>query len=422
MADIAPFKGIRYDPTAVEDLATVVSPPYDVIAPAGRDRLEDASPYNVVRLVLGRDEPGDDERRNKYVRARALLDAWRASGVLQRDPDDALYVYEQRYRVGDVTGVQRGILAAVALEDPGAGGVLPHERTYDDIVDDRLRLLRATAANLDCVFCVYAGLGEAGEVLDAAVAADPVCRFRTDDDGVEHALWRVVDPAAIERVVRSLEKVQVVIADGHHRHRTAELYRAERRAAEGPGAWDRQLMFLVDVSRHGPALLPIHRVLSGIDAGEVRARLEPVFAFERADTTDAMRLAAEVARRRDAGRVYALLARDAAWWMRVADEEAVRAALPADHSTGWRDLDVSVLHAVAFERLLGGVTPQFVHHAEEVGEELEHRTADVAFLLAPPPFESVLAVAEAGDAMPQKSTFFVPKPKTGIVLRPLNGS
>src|SRR5437899_918760 len=130
VAEIAPFRGTRYDPSAVDDLSLVVSPPYDVITEADREALEAGSPYNVVRLVLGRDEPGDDERSNKYTRARGLLEAWHAAGVLREDVGEALYVYEQRYRLGDEKRFQRGVLGAVRLDEPEAGGVLPHERTY----------------------------------------------------------------------------------------------------------------------------------------------------------------------------------------------------------------------------------------------------------------------------------------------------
>ncbi|TMK54399.1 MAG: DUF1015 domain-containing protein [Actinobacteria bacterium] len=157
VAEIAPFRGTRYDPSAVDDLSLVVAPPYDVITEADREALEAASPYNVVRLILGRDEPGDDERSNKYTRARGLLEAWRAAGVLREDAGEALYVYEQRYRIGDEERFQRGVLGAVRLDEPEAGGVLPHERTYEKIVQDRLQLLRATETNLDTIFCIYDG-------------------------------------------------------------------------------------------------------------------------------------------------------------------------------------------------------------------------------------------------------------------------
>lgn len=430
--EIAPFRGIRYDPGAVGNLARVVAPPYDVIAEPERDALEAASPYNVVRLILGREEPHDDERSNKYMRARALLEAWLAAGVLARDDEEALYVYEQRYVLGGERRAQRGILAAVRLDEPGgdpsngpgSGGVLPHERTYDEVVEDRLNLLRATAVNLDCTFCVYDGgdapdAPAAHETLERTVAGEPLARFATTD-GIEHLVWRMTGADAIEAVARALEKTTMVIADGHHRWRTALRYRNERREAEGPGPWDAQLMFLVDAAHDGPVLLPIHRVVDGIPAEDALARLAGSFSVEPADTADPEALAAGLARRRAGGRTFAMHDGARAWWLTVADPEAARDALPPERSEAWRDLDVSVLHALVFDRLLGGVRPGFAHSAREAIAEIEAGRASLAFLLAPMPFESVRAVAEAGEAMPQKSTYFIPKPKTGIVLRPLD--
>jgi uncharacterized protein (DUF1015 family) len=420
VAEIAPFRGIRYDPSAVGDLADVVSPPYDVISDAEQDILEEASPYNVVRLILGREERGDDERSNKYTRARGLLEAWQAAGVLREDDDEALYLYEQRYTIGGDRRTQRGVLGAVRLEEPDAGGVLPHERTYADIVDDRLQLLRATATNVDTIFCVYESQdGAAQDAIERAGSTDPISFFTTSD-GIEHRVWSITDTRAIADVARALEKANVVIADGHHRYRTAQRYRDERREAEGPGPWDAQLMFLVDASHWGPSLLPIHRVISGMDASSALEKLAPTVTSEPAPRGDPERLAHELAERRARGRTFAMIDHYGAWWLTVADTGAERAALPDDRSAAWRDLDVAVLHSLIFEQLLGGVKPRFVHSPTEAHEEVKSGRASLAFLLAPMPFDAVRAVAEAGDAMPPKSTFFIPKPATGVVMRALD--
>jgi uncharacterized protein (DUF1015 family) len=226
------------------------------------------------------------------------------------------------------------------------------------------------------------------------------------------------DPAAIDAIARSLEKATVVIADGHHRWRTALRYRDDRRALEGSGPWDAQLMFLVDVSRWGPSLLPIHRVVRDIGADDALRRLQPVFRIEPAARDDPEALAAALAERRaQSVRTFAMFDATRAWWLTLADANAERDALPSDRSAAWRDLDVAVLHHLVFERLLGGVKAGFVHSATEAAHEIGD--GGLTFLLAPMPFEAVRAVAEAGEAMPQKSTYFVPKPKTGIVLRSL---
>jgi uncharacterized protein (DUF1015 family) len=267
---------------------------------------------------------------------------------------------------------------------------------------------------------VYDGPDAAGAAaIEAAVATEPLARFTTPGDGIEHLVWTMTDARAIEAVQRAIRRATVVIADGHHRHRTALQYAAERSAAEGPGPWDAQLMFLVDAARWGPALLPIHRTLTGIDADTVLGKLRPVFRVEEAPAGDPEALAAELAKRRIYARTYALFDASRAWWVSVSDRVAERAAMPPEHSAAWRDLDVSVLHALVFDALLGGVQPAFVHSATEVADQVARGEASVGVLLAPMPFESVRAVASSGEAMPQKSTFFVPKPATGVVLRSL---
>ncbi|MFA5889425.1 MAG: DUF1015 domain-containing protein [Actinomycetota bacterium] len=418
MPEVTPFRGLRYDPLVAGDLSTVVSPPYDVISPTQREQFEALSPYNVVRLVLPQPVPGGPDQ-TRYERARAQLDEWVSSGVLRRDDRESLYVYEQRYVLDGVRRTQRGILAAVTLAEPADGGVLPHERTYAKIVEDRLSLLRAAETNLDCVFCVYDSDDAAAHAaIDAAASAEPAAQFTTPD-GIEHLVWCLSDPQAVGAVTRAIEKASVVIADGHHRWRTAQTYRDERRAIDGPGPWDAKMTFLVDASRFGPSLLPIHRVVEGITSEDALARLSAVFDIEPA-AGDPKTLAAELAGRQTGGRTFCMLDASQSWWLTLRDHAAEAEAMPANRSQAWRDLDVSVLHALVFDRLLDGITPHFVHSPVEAVEEISQGRATLAFLLAPMPFDAVRAVAEAGDAMPQKSTYFIPKPATGVVLRPLD--
>jgi uncharacterized protein (DUF1015 family) len=416
VANVAPFRGLRYDLSVVGDLATVTAPPYDVIPPDALERFETASPYNVVRLILARDVAGGD----KYTRAAQTLETWRRDGILVRDLRKGITVYEQRFLVGGRERVQRGVLAAVDLEADGSS-VLPHERTMAAPVEDRLKLVRATRANLSPIFAVTSG-GDDGarEVVTRATEQAPHADFATGDDGVSNRVWIVDDASEIETLRRSIAEASVVIADGHHRYRTALEYQAERRAAgDGAGPWDAMLFYLVDASWCGPALLPIHRVLD-LPAADVLAALGDTFEIEPASERDPEALAAELERRRPAGRSYALLGPKGAWWLTVADKAAEADALPADRSAEWRDLDVAVLEWLVFRHLLGGASAEHVHTATEAAEAIAQGRAGSAVLLAPPPFESVRAVAEAGEAMPPKSTFFIPKPRTGIVIRELN--
>ncbi len=414
MATVSPFRGLRYDLSTVGNFGAVTSPPYDVISPEALVQYERASPHNVVRLILSRDSATED----KYTRAAQTLDRWINDGVLVRDPRDTITVYEQRFVVGGRERVQRGVLAAVTMDEDGRS-VLPHEHTMAAPVEDRLNLIRATRAQLSPVFAVYATEDPgARDEIGRTVERSPLAEWRSADDEVAHRAWVVDDAHEIARVARTLASATIVIADGHHRYRTALEYRAERRAADGPGPWDQMLLYLVDANWNGPALLPIHRTIP-LPPEEVIRKATPAFDVEPAGTTSAEKLAAEVERRRQEGRCYVLLGREGAWWLRVADKAAEADALPADRSAVWRDLDVAVLERFLLQKLLG-TEARYVHTASEAADEVAAGRAGSALLLAPPPFESVRAVAEAGEAMPPKSTFFVPKPRTGVVIRLLD--
>ncbi len=414
MAAIAPFRGLRYDLERVGDLGSVTAPPYDVIPIEALERFERASPYNVVRLILARQEAGSDQ----YTRAAQTLEGWVRDAIVVPDDRDLITVYEQRFTAGGRDRVQRGVLVAADIEDEPRW-ILPHERTMAAPVKDRLKLVRATRTNLSPVFGVYTSDdGSARDVVAKTVEMEPWAGWSSEDDGVAHRAWLVDDPAAIDAVRRALAGAVVVIADGHHRYRTAQEYRRERRAADGAGPWDAMLFFLVDAGWCGPALLPIHRAVD-MPADEVLRRLGDAFELEPAATNDAGALADELERRRQEARTFVLLRAGGAFWLTVADKAAEADAMPSDRLQVWRDLDVAVLEWFVMQRLLGGVEARYVHHPSEAQELVAAGEAGAAFLLAPPPFDAVRAIAEAGEAMPSKSTFFVPKPRTGIVLRPL---
>ncbi len=409
MPDVAPFKGIRYDAGAV-DLSAVTAPPYDVISPAERTQLESASPFNVVRLILG---PLGSET-GKYSLARALLDDWLQREILVCDDAPALYIYEERFQVAGRRRRQVGVLAAVQISDD----ILPHERTMAPVVEDRLELIRAVEANLSPVFCLYWASDDAATLAIAeGMKGEPDADFATTD-GLGHRAWRMTDPGQIQAVAKALGDARVVIADGHHRYRTAQAYRDERRASDGPGPWDRMLLYLVDAERDAPALLPIHRLVSGIDLPAAIDRLQPLFDLETF-VGDADALAAVLADRKSGGRCYGLVSSQESWIATLRDEEAATVATAGEHSQAWRDLDVAVLHELIFDRLLAGPSVTYVHHPGEAAQELAAGRASFAVLLAPMPVDAVRAVAEAHDSMPPKSTFFIPKPRTGIVIRPL---
>jgi uncharacterized protein (DUF1015 family) len=420
MVAAAPFHGLRFDPDVVGDHAQVTAPPYDVISPEGRAAYEAMSPYNVVRLILARPGPDDAPERDgtaDYRSVAALLARWQADGVLRRDTSTCLYVYEELYELGGTRRVQRGVLASVALDDTGTW-VVPHERTMAAPVADRLRLLEATGVNLSPVFGVYAGAGGPAAVLDGVTATEPALDC-ADERGVRHRLWVVADPDRIAAWRERMAPQRVLIADGHHRYRTSLAYRDAVRAANGdrPGPWDELLMFLVDADLHGPAVLAIHRLLADLDGGAVLAGLEGDFdARPAASPAEAERLLGELPEEAVAFGLYS----GGRSWLLVARDPA---GLAAEAGRDRRMLDVEVLHGPVLSKRLGvsdfeGRVAYESDLAAAVAAADQGAAASV-LILRPARFGAVAEVAAGGETLPQKTTYFYPKPRDGLVLRPL---
>lgn len=395
--EFAPFAALRYDP---ELLPAALAPPYDVISPAERERLLAASANNVVGLTL----PAD------YARAADLLDEWRAAGVLRRDDEPAVYVYEEA--AADGGHVQRGLLGAVRLEEPSAGVILPHENTMAGPVADRLALQEATRANLEPIFLVYSGGGAASEAVASVGAAPPLLDVAWG--GLRHRLWALTDPEVLAGVAADLAPRRAVIADGHHRYATYLRYQADRHAAgAGAGPWDYGLALLVDASTFGPQVHPIHRVVRGLSLAEALRRVDGAFEVTPCSPTD-----------EPAGDGLAFTVTDGtdAYRLDRPDEARLGEFLPADRSPAWRALDVAVAHHALIAGLWGVPdTEDNVGYEHDLPAALDaaRRDGALALLLRATPVDAVTAVAAAGERMPRKSTLFTPKPATGIVLREL---
>jgi uncharacterized protein (DUF1015 family) len=420
MVAAAPFRGLRFDASVVGDLAAVTAPPYDVISDEARDGYEARSPYNMVRLILARGGPGGAATGSgvDYRPVAELLQRWWDEGALALDPAPAVYLYEERYLVRGQPRVQRGVLASVTLDD-GGSWVLPHERTMPGPIEDRLRLLRATRVNLSPVFGLYAGEGRAAAVLEP-VTATPAAVDTVDEAGVRHRVWPVTDPRRIAAWSGLLADRHVLIADGHHRYRTSLAYRDEMRRAH-PGhasaAWDELLMFLVDVDQHGPSILPIHRLLRGIDADAVLDALAEEFAVRRlAGPDEAEEALAAVP---GGAPAFGLHGHGGTSVLVARDPEGLAAELGLHHDP----LDVEVLHGPVLGKRLGVTDPDgTIVYDNDLARALR-RVDEGEFasllILRPVRFETVVEIAGGGGTFPPKTTFFYPKPRDGLVLRPL---
>jgi uncharacterized protein (DUF1015 family) len=395
-------------------------------------------PRNVVRLDAPVEEAGDAEDE-RYRRAARTLAAWRSDGTLHKDPRPSIYVQEQTYRVPgtDVERTQRGFFARLRLEalEPGSG-VLPHERTLAAAREDRYRLLRATGVNTSPVIGLYDDAsGRAGAIL-ATLASGPAAIDVTDDDRVRHRLWVVAadGPAgdAVGALVGIAAAEPVTIADGHHRYETALRYRDERRmsrSCEEDPAFDYLLMLFLETTAEPLTVLPTHRVVTGLGADGVsrlRAGLGDLFAVSPAGRDELLAAFAGRADRRGGDGRFGVWTR-AGGALLTARRAAFEPLLP-EGGRALRGLDVVLLGA-ALERLAGidpalvaaGGRVSFTKSASEAVDAVDAALdgSDAAFLLEPTPVASIAAVAEEGDVMPQKSTYFYPKALTGLVINPL---
>jgi uncharacterized protein (DUF1015 family) len=408
---LAPFRALRYDPAKV-DLAAVLAPPYDVIDDAQRRELADRSPHNVVRLTLPREEDGPG---SAYENARTTLADWRSSKVLVPDGQPALYVYEE----SSDGHVQRGLIGALGLTPAEDGIVLPHENTMAGPVADRLALMTAVAGDLEPIFLVYDGGGAASRLVAEADRQEPDVTVTTAD-GITHRLWAVTDAEVLAGVASDLATRRAVIADGHHRYATFLRYQADRHeAGDGPGPWDLGLAFLVDGSAFGPQVHAIHRVVPGLRPAEAAAQAEGAFTVRRltGSVDDALD---ELAKAGLSGPAFVVSDGDESWLLSEPDAAALQAKLPADRSAAFRSLDVTVAHLFLIREVWGLQDREDVvdyRHDVPAAIDAARASAGTALLLNPTPVADVAAVAAAGERMPRKSTLFVPKPATGLLIR-----
>ncbi|WP_045875629.1 DUF1015 domain-containing protein [Pseudofrankia sp. DC12] len=415
---LAPFRAVRFTSAAGADanLAALTAPPYDVIDDAGVVSLESADPHNAVRLILPRDRDG--EPGSRYERAAATLAEWLGGGVLARDEAPALYVYEEEQDGHR----QRGLVGAVALADPDAGIILPHENTMAGPVTDRLSLQQATRANLEPIFLLYEGGGDTSRMVAATVATPPLLATTTDD-GVSHRIWAVTDAATLDAIAADLLGRRAVIADGHHRYATYRHYQAERRAAGGgAGPWDFGLTFLVDATVSGPRVHPIHRAVRGLGVAEAARRAEGAFTVRRLEAAGVSPLLDELAKAGQIGHAFVITDGRDAYLLTEPSADALARSLPADRSAAFRRLDVTVAHLTLISDVWGledkaGVVDYFHDAPAAIAAAGDSGTA---LLLNPTPVADVTAVAGAGERMPRKSTLFTPKPRTGLLIRLLD--
>lgn len=439
MADVRPFRGIRYNQEAIGDLSLVVAPPYDVISDQERDSLYNRHPYNVVRLILNRHRKSDNDAEAPYLRAGQFLSRWRDQRIIVQDDAPAFYLYRQRYLLEGRYRECTGVAARVRVEEFSHGGILPHEDIMPKPLEDRIKLLEHTMTNLSMVQTLYS---DPEEKLRGQIQSEmdrfPLAQFQTAD-GIAHDLWGVADDRFTRKLASFFKKKTLYIADGHHRYQTAlEYSRALLSSGESAGDDDPRnflLMMIVEMENPGLSLLPVHRVLVGERTVEADVLLRSLGSWFEVATVD-------VPRGARSGQVYHLLEQmeksansttvfgafiretDRFLLLSLKSDLDPLEVVEGDYSEDYKRLDATVLHKLVLEKALG-IPPDresvqgnilFTRDPVMAVREVDGGRGSMAFFLNPPRVEQVRDVADHGEIMPQKSTYFFPKPCSGVVM------
>jgi uncharacterized protein (DUF1015 family) len=432
MAHIEPFRAFRYDPTKVA-LAEVATQPYDKITPAMQDRYYAASPYNLVRIILGKRQTDDGPENNPYTRAAGSFRDWRQEGILRQDREPSIYRYVQRFAAPLATDhalqfERQGFIALGKVEDYSAGVVFRHEQTLAKPKADRLDLLRATRAHFGQIFMLYSD--PSAEIDQALAPSDPPTLEMCDEYGVLHRVWKISDSRTIEAVRNKMRDKKLIIADGHHRYETALTYRNERRAGENaglsPAPYDFVMMTFVNMESPGLLILPTHRVVHGLanfsSADAFRASASRFFAVDEADPGIGPERASSMLREAGhTGTVILAATRDRVFLLshpKAAEEVFKNVSV---HQQG---LDVVQLHKCLLEQVLAiseaairdQTNVSYIRDAGEALNSVRSGKANVAFLMNAAKIEQVRDIAFGGEVLPQKSTDFYPKLLSGLTI------
>lgn len=403
---IEPFRGIRYNSHKVS-LEKVVAPPYDVISPQRQEELYELSPANIVRLILGKEHPGDDDDNNRYSRAAVYLKQWLEQNILARDERQAFYIYEQSFTWQNKNYLRTGIIARVELRELG-DGIYPHEKTMSKVKKDRYQLTAATEANFDPIFALYESKDNIKRLLTCLKQKSAGIDI-VDDRGISDKLWVISDEESIGKIKTSLEGNDIFIADGHHRYETALKYHKDNPQILGASF---VMMALVEMSDEGLVILPAHRVVSlGLKTeSHILNDLGQNFDINLVEPE----LEVAVEELKDKNNNFVMVLNNRFYKLKFRSKK-----LLLDE-----DFDVSILHRFVLEDILdikaSSVEDRvfFTKSAEEA-IRLASAPKTAAFLLRPTPLSALKKIAAAHKTMPQKSTYFYPKLLTGLVINSL---
>ena len=425
MAEIRPFRGIYYNQENV-DLGDVVTQPYDRISPEEQLEFYEQSPFNICRIILGREEHGDSEKRNKYVRARECFVNWMKSKVLVEDDRECFYSYTMEYEQDGETKIRRGLSALVKLETFDSGVILPHERTFKGPKVDRLNLMRATRTNFGHIFMLYSEPNK--PILKMLEEKEKENSFQeVNFKDVVHRIGRIDDPKDMQMIIETLEDKQLLIADGHHRYSTAIDFRNELGAPKGSGA-DYRLITLFNMEDESMAILPTHRTVKNLKhfaPDTVKNKLSKFFDIEEISGGKAS-ITSKLSELKGGDTSFVMyLGGKKSIVLKLRDKEDTIKSELSNLDPIVAQLDVSILHNLILDKLFGLTVEEqnkygsikYVRSIESGMENVNNGVYQACFFMNGTRIQEVRDVAQSGAVMPQKSTDFYPKLLTGMLSR-----
>ncbi|HEX3030744.1 MAG TPA: DUF1015 domain-containing protein [Bacillota bacterium] len=435
MAELIPLKGVRYNTAKAGNLQDLVTPPYDVIDAAAQNMYYERNPYNVIRLELGKTSPADTDTDNRYTRSAANFREWLGQGILAHDEQPSLYLYEQEFEARGQKITRTGFLTGLKAEDYSKGWVLPHEETLPKHKADRLLLLKSALANFSPIFGLYSDPELSIDTLLAKAKAQPTPDVElTDDSGVINRLWVISDQAVVAQVVKLMAEKKIYIADGHHRYETAVNFGREM-AEQGKPGYDIVLIALVNLYDKGLVVFPTHRLVNNIPNLNIPGLLENLSTDFTVETLPAgTTLDTFLTKLEDAGKpapsgaqnhAFGIYTQEKRFYVLTLKDEAALDQLELENrSAAWRRLDVSILHTLILEQHLGIGSRQraeesnltYTRDEDFAIEAVDNGSNQLCFFMNPTLVEEVTNIAQGGEKMPQKSTYFYPKIVTGIVI------
>lgn len=418
---VRPFKGIIYNKVKVGSLSEVIAPPYDVISPSQQNFYYRIHPYNIIRVILGKEREGDSLRENKYTRAAKFFRKWLSRGILTKENNFSVYTYSQKYQVEGEKIQREGFIAAMRLEEFSSGLVLPHEHTFPEPQQDRFNLMQACKANFSAIFALFSD--PAGEIDALYREARPLFGFE-GSDGIKHRLSVLHDEGLINKICSAMQEKKVFIADGHHRYLTALKFKQEAKKQSHPSAGvDYVMVYFLNTSSPGVTILPVHRLIGALTLPEIRKLIKGLknFFYKKPFKDYAQNEREEVitqrllSRIKEAGRyTFGMYTREEGYFLLVPRDPQffpgkIKSAI----------LDELVKDLVGKKSLNKGEEIDFTTSGAHAVREVQNERFQVVFFLIPTTVEEIKKVAFAGGKMPPKSSYFYPKLPSGLVMRDL---